>query len=174
MLFLAASVRWRSLLLPMHFSSRTVLPHEVELLSVDSASVKIGSRNQMFLKTEKSAVLALHLPGHAAPAMGREHARWPGAAAAAEPLCPKGAAGAGARGGSPRTAGPAESGSFLLTQGEGPQETWEKHSSQCFKFLSCFAFMVYNCISVPPPTAATLGLEKTVSLLLREDPAPST
>lgn len=173
MLFLAINVSWRSSLLPMHFSSRTVLPHEVALLSVDSASVKTGSRNQMFLKTEKSAVLALHLPATQLPGWGESTRGRPRSGCVRSAALPE-----GARSGSPRTAGPGRirlvSADNTRLQGKGPQETWEKHSSQCFKFLSCFAFTVYNCISVLPPTAATLGLEKTVSLLLREDPAPST
>lgn len=40
--------------MPMHFSSYTVLPYEVVLLRTDSASVEIGSRNQMFLKIQRA------------------------------------------------------------------------------------------------------------------------
>lgn len=61
----------------------------------------------------------------------------------------------------------------IRLQGKDPHKIWEKGSSQYFKILSRFLFSFYNCISVLPPMAATLGLEQTVSLLLQKDPAPS-
>lgn len=53
-LFLDMNWSRRCLLLPVQFSSNPVLPHKVELLSLDSASVEIGSRNQMFLKIKEA------------------------------------------------------------------------------------------------------------------------
>lgn len=76
-LFLDMNWSGRCLLLPMQFSSYPVLPHKVELLSVDSASVTIGSRNQMFLKIKEACTC----PSSSQPFSSQYHGEKPHGAA---------------------------------------------------------------------------------------------
>lgn len=153
----------RHLLLPMLFSSYPVLPHKVESLSVDSASVKIGSRSQMFLKIKEACAC----PSSSQPFSSQHLGEKPHGAAymhtdglrlamGRAPLCERYSRLRNKK--FPKDDISLSSIDNIKLQVEVPQKISKKSSSQCLIFLSQFVFSFYSCICVLPPMAATLEL----------------